>query len=249
MQNLVAEAVGTMILILLGDGAVANVVLKGTKSHNSGWIVITVGWGIAVTIAVYAVGRISGAHINPAVTVALATIGSFAWADVPGYVAAQMLGALIGAVLVWVMFLPHWKVTEDPALKLGVFCTGPAIRNPLANLICEVIGTAVLLFGVLAIAGNAQTLSRPGDVDLSLVFSRGLQPLLVGILVLGIGVSLGGPTGYAINPARDLGPRIAHAVLPISGKGGSDWEYAWIPVVGPLIGGVIGAGMYSLVGF
>jgi glycerol uptake facilitator protein len=225
------------------------VVLKGTKSHNSGWIVITVGWGIAVTIAVYAVGRISGAHINPAVTVALATIGSFAWADVPGYLAAQMLGALIGAVLVWVMFLPHWRVTEDPALKLGVFCTGPAIRNPLANLISEVIGTAVLLFGVLAIAGNAQTLSRPGDVDLSLVFSRGLQPLLVGILVLGIGVSLGGTTGYAINPARDLGPRIAHALLPISGKGGSDWEYAWIPVVGPLIGGVIGAGMYSLVGF
>lgn len=249
MQSLVAEALGTMMLILLGDGAVANVVLKGTKSENSGWIVITVGWGIAVAVAVYAVGRISGAHLNPAVTVGLAAIGSFPWADVPGYLAAQMAGAFTGAVLVWLMFLPHWRITEDPALKLGVFATGPAIRNTGANLFCEVIGTAVLLFGILAIAGNAQTLARPGDVDLSLVFSRGLQPLLVGILVLGIGVSLGGTTGYAINPARDLAPRIAHAILPIPGKGGSDWEYSWIPVVGPLIGGVLGAGMYLLIGF
>jgi glycerol uptake facilitator protein len=249
MQSLVAEALGTMILILLGDGAVANVVLKGTKSENSGWIVITVGWGIAVTIAVYAVGRISGAHINPAVTIGLATIGSFPWADVPGYVAAQLVGAIIGAVLVWLMFLPHWRITNDPATKLAVFSTSPAIRNRGTNLFVEVIGTALLLFGILAIAGNAQALSRPGDVDLSLVFSHGLQPLLVGILVLGIGVSLGGTTGYAINPARDLGPRIAHAFLPIPGKGGSDWEYAWIPVVGPLVGGILGSGMYFLIGF
>jgi glycerol uptake facilitator protein len=230
MQSLLAEAVGTMILILLGDGVVANVVLDRTKGHNSGWIVITMGWAVAVTIAVYAVGRISGAHLNPAVTIALATIGSFPWAQVPGYVAAQMIGAILGATLVWLMYLPHWGVTKDPGSKLAVFATGPAIRNTAANVIGELIGTAVLVFGILAIAANAQTLSKPGDVDLSFVFSRGLQPLLVGVLILGIGLSLGGPTGYAINPARDLGPRIMHAILPIAGKGGSDWEYSWVPV-------------------
>jgi glycerol uptake facilitator protein len=249
MQSLLAEFVGTMLLVLLGDGVVANVVLNRTKGENSGWIVITVGWGVAVTMAVYAVGRISGAHLNPAVTLGLAAIGSFPWADVPGYVAAQMIGAFAGAVLVWLTYLPHWQVTSDPGAKLGVFATGPAIRNPPANLITEIVGTAVLLFGILAIAANAQTLSKPGDVDLSFVFSRGLQPLLVGVLVLGIGLSLGGPTGYAINPARDLGPRLAHAVLPIPGGGASDWEYAWIPVVGPIVGGVAGAGLYFIIGF
>jgi glycerol uptake facilitator protein len=249
MQSLVAEVVGTMLLVLLGDGVVANVVLSRTKGQNSGWIVITVGWAVAVAMAVYAVGRISGAHLNPAVTIGLAAIGSFPWTDVPGYVAAQMAGAFLGAVLVWMTYLPHWKVTADPGLKLAVFCTGPAIRNPVSNVIGEVIGTAVLLFGILAIAANAQTLSRPGDVDLSFVFSRGLQPLLVGVLVLGIGLSLGGPTGYAINPARDLGPRLAHAVLPIPGKGSSDWDYAWIPVVAPIIGGLLGAGLYFMIGF
>ena len=249
MQTLLAEVIGTMILILLGDGVVANVVLDRTKGQNSGWIVITAGWAIAVAVAVYAVGRISGAHLNPAVTIALATIGSFPWAEVPGYIGAQMLGAILGAVLVWLMYLPHWRATADPGSKLAVFCTGPAIRNPGANFIGEVIGTAVLLFGILAIAANAQTLSKPGDVDLSFVFSRGLQPLLVGILVFGIGLSLGGPTGYAINPARDLGPRLAHAFLPIAGKGGADWDYAWIPVVAPIVGGIAGAGLYSLIGF
>jgi glycerol uptake facilitator protein len=249
MQTLLAELVGTLMLVLLGDGVVANVVLNRTKGQNSGWIVITVGWGIAVAMAVYAVGRISGAHLNPAVTIGLATIGSFAWSDVPGYLAAQMIGGFLGAVIVWLMYLPHWAATPDAGLKLAVFCTGPAIRRPGANFIGEVIGTAVLLFGILAIAANAQTLSRPGDVDLSFVFSRGLQPLLVGVLVLGIGVSLGGPTGYAINPARDLAPRLAHAVLPIPGKGPSDWDYAWIPVVAPLIGGILGAGMYFVIGF
>lgn len=249
MQTVLAEAIGTMLLVLLGDGVVANVVLNRTKGQNGGWIVITVGWGVAVAMAVYAVGRISGAHINPAVTIGLAMIGSFPWADVPGYLLAQLVGAFVGAVLVWVAYLPHWRVTADPASKLGVFATGPAVRSPAANFITEVIGTAVLLFGILAIAANAQTLSRPGDVDLSFVFSRGLQPLLVGVLVLGIGLSLGGPTGYAINPARDLGPRIAHALLPIPGKGSSDWEYAWVPVLGPLLGGAIGAGAYFLVGF
>jgi glycerol uptake facilitator protein len=249
MQTLLAEAVGTMLLVLLGDGVVANVVLNRTKGQNSGWIVITVGWAVAVAMAVYAVGRISGAHINPAVTIGLALIGSFSWADVPGYLLAQMVGAFAGAVLVWLAYLPHWRVTADPASKLGVFATGPAVQHPAGNLITEIVGTAVLLFGILAIASNAQTLSRPGDVDLSFVFSRGLQPLLVGVLVLGIGLSLGGPTGYAINPARDLAPRLAHAILPIPGKGSSDWGYSWIPVVGPLIGGAIGAGAYFLIGF
>ena len=249
MQTLLAELVGTLMLVLLGDGVVANVILNKTKGHNSGWIVITVGWGIAVATAVYAVGRISGAHLNPAVTIGLAAIGSFNWAEVPGYIAAQMIGGFLGAIIVWLMYWPHWSVTADPGVKLAVFCTGPAIRKPAANVVGEIIGTAVLLFGILAIAANAQTLSKPGDVDLSFVFSRGLQPLLVGVLVLGIGVSLGGPTGYAINPARDLAPRLAHAVLPIKGKGTSDWEYAWIPVVGPIVGGVIGAGLYAVIGF
>ena len=249
MQNFLAELLGTMLLVILGDGVVANVVLNRTKGQNSGWIVITVGWGVAVAMAVYAVGRLSGAHLNPAVTVALAATGSFSWAEVPSYVAAQMIGAFLGAIVVWLAYLSHWSGTQAPGDKLAVFCTGPAVRATVPNLITEIIGTAVLLFGILAIAANAQTLSKAGDVDLTLVFSRGLQPLLVGVLVLGIGVSLGGPTGYAINPARDLGPRLAHALLPIPGKGGSDWEYGWIPVVGPLIGGVVGAGLYFLVGF
>jgi glycerol uptake facilitator protein len=249
MQNLLAELIGTALLVLLGDGVVANVVLNRTKGQNGGWIVITMGWGVAVAMAVYAVGRISGAHLNPAVTVGLATIGSFPWPDVPGYIAAQLVGAFAGGVLVWLSYLSHWSSTPDPGAKLAVFSTGPAIRSTPANLICEIIGTAVLLFGILAIAANAQTLSRPGDVDLSYVFSRGLQPLLVGVLVLGIGLSLGGPTGYAINPARDFGPRLAHALLPIPGKGSSDWEYAWIPIAGPLVGGVLGAGLYFVIGF
>jgi glycerol uptake facilitator protein len=249
MESVVAEIVGTMILVLLGDGVVANVLLARTKGQNSGWIVIAVGWGVAVAMAVYAVGRISGAHLNPAVTIGLAAIGSFPWADVPGYVLGQMVGGFAGAVLVWLMYWPHWAPTADADLKLAVFATGPAIPHAPSNLISEILGTTVLLFGVLAIAGNAQTLSRPGDLDLSLVFSRGLQPLLVGVLVLGIGVSLGGPTGYAINPARDLGPRLAHAVLPIPGKRDPSWSYAWIPVVGPLAGGVLGAVLYRAVGF
>jgi glycerol uptake facilitator protein len=249
MQTLLAELIGTMMLVVLGDGVVANVVLTGTKGEKSGWIVITTGWGVAVAMAVYAVGRISGAHLNPAVTIALATIGSFSWAEVPGYIGAQMLGAFAGAMIVYIAYLPHWRATSDPGSKLAVFSTGPAIRHTGANLAAEIIGTAALLFGILAIAGNAQTLVKPGDVDLSAVFSRGLQPLLVGILVLGVGLSLGGPTGYAINPARDLGPRIAHAILPIPGKGSSDWSYAWIPVVGPIIGGLVGAGLYAVIGF
>ncbi|HXH05654.1 MAG TPA: MIP/aquaporin family protein [Vicinamibacterales bacterium] len=249
MQPYMAEAVGTMLLVLLGDGVVANVLLARSKGENGGWIVVTTGWGLAVALAVYAVGRISGAHINPAVTVALASVGAFPAAQVPLYVAAQLAGAFAGAVLVWVAYLPHWRATIDPDRKLAVFCTAPAVRRLPANFVAELIGTAVLLFGVLAIAANAQMLTAPGQVDLSVVFRHGLQPLLVGLLVWAIGLSLGGPTGYAINPARDLGPRLAHALLPIPGKRDADWGYGWIPVVAPLAGGIAGAWLYAAVGF
>ncbi len=245
MQQYLAEFVGTMILIILGDGVVAGVLLRNSKAENSGWIVITFGWAVAVMVAVYCVGRISGAHINPAVTLGLASIGEFSWADVPGYIIAQFLGAFVGAVIVWLAYLPHWGETADSGLKLGVFSTAPAIYNTTANLITEIIGTAVLVFGVLGIVSNAGAMGS----DLASVFSTGIAPLLVGLLVLGIGLSLGGPTGYAINPARDLGPRLAHAVLPIAGKGGNDWGYSWIPVVGPIIGGILGALLFKLLGF
>ena len=227
-----------MLLITLGDGVVANVVLQKTKGHNSGWIVITTGWAMAVTIGVYCVNSFSGAHLNPAVTLGLAAIGKFAWAQVPLYVAAQMLGAFLGAVLVWLAYHPHWAATPDQGAKLAVFSTGPAIRSPFANLVCEIIGTAVLVCGVLAIL-------RPENLVPNTGFDKGFAPFLVGLLVWSIGLSLGGPTGYAINPARDLGPRLAHALLPIAGKGGSDWGYAWIPVVGPILGGVLGAAFFN----
>lgn len=249
MQVYLAEFIGTMILVLLGDGVVAGVLLRYSKAENAGWIVITIGWGMAVAIAVYSVGWVSGAHINPAVTVGLASIGQFEWAMVPGYIIAQLLGAFVGAVLVWLAYRDHWAATDDPGLKLGVFSTAPGIRNTLSNCITEVIGTAMLVFGVLAIGANAAAIGTSGQVDLSVVFATGMAPLLVGLLVLAIGLSLGGPTGYAINPARDLGPRIAHAILPIAGKGGSDWGYAWIPVVAPLVGGVLGAVLYNILGF
>ncbi len=246
MEVYLAEFVGTLILCLLGNGVVAAVLLRKSKAENSGWIVITFGWAMAVTVAVYAVGAISGAHINPAVTVGLASIGVFPWAQVPGYIIAQFLGAFSGAVLAYVVYLEHWKETADPTLKLGVFSTIPEIRNTVSNLITEVIATAMLVFGVVAIVANANNFA---DRDLGAIFSVGVVPLIIGFLVLSIGLSLGGPTGYAINPARDLGPRIAHAVLPIPGKGGSDWSYSWIPVVGPLVGGIIGALLYQLLGF
>lgn len=249
MDIYVAEFVGTMLLIILGDGVVANVCLKRSKGEASGWIVIATGWGLGVAMAVYCVGRISGAHINPAVTVGLASIGAFSWAQVPGYIVAQLLGAFAGAVVVWLTYLPHWEITKDPATKLGIFSTIPAIRNRPANFLTEVIGTAVLLYGLLAIGDNAQQLTTPEDLDLSVVFSGGIQPFLAGALVFGIGLSLGGPTGYAINPARDLGPRIAHSLLPIAGKGDSDWNYAWVPIVAPFLGGVLGAFFYYALGF
>ena len=234
MDNIfVSELIGTAILILLGDGVVAAVLLNQSKAQNGGWIVITLGWGMAVAVAVYAVAQFSGAHINPAVTVGFATIGVTEWGDVPQYLAGEFAGAFVGACLVFLAYLPHWGITEDPGLKLAVFSTGPAVRKTGANLVTEVIGTMILVMGVLAIVD-------PGNE-----LSSGLAPLLVGLLVLSIGLSLGGPTGYAINPARDLGPRIAHAVLPIAGKGDSDWQYSWIPVVGPLAGGIIGAVLYN----
>jgi glycerol uptake facilitator protein len=223
-----AEVIGTAILILLGDGVVAAVLLAQSKAQNSGWIVITFGWGMGVAMAVYAVGQFSGAHLNPAVTFGFALMGNTEWGDVPKYFAGEFVGAFIGATLVWAAYSNHWRATEDPGLKLAVFCTAPAIRNTVANIITEIIGTFLLVFGVLAIVAN----EAPG--------TSGLIPLLVGLLVFAIGLSLGGPTGYAINPARDLGPRIMHAILPIPGKGPSDWGYAWIPVVAPLIGGALG---------
>lgn len=240
MSVYLAEFVGTMLLVTLGDGVVANVVLNRTKGHAGGWIVIASGWGLAVALAVYCVGWISGAHLNPAVTVALAALGQggFSWAQVPGYVLAQLAGGLAGGVLVWLAYLPHWEVTEDRAAKLAVFCTGPEIRRSGANLLTEIIGTFVLVLGVLAIL-RPENLSPAGGWDV------GFGPLLVGLIVGSIGLSLGGPTGYAINPARDLGPRIAHALLPIAGKGGSDWGYAWVPIIEPLLGGLLAAGFYQ----
>jgi len=249
MEKYLAEFIGTAILLLLGNGVCANVTLAKSKARGSGWMVVATAWGLAVALAVYSVGRISGAHINPAVTVSLAAIGSFPWSQVPGYILAQLAGGFTGAALVWLTFLAHWKEHENPEEKLCIFATTPAIKNPVANLLSEIIGTAMLLFGILAIGDNAQALVAAENLDLSVVFSGGIQPLIVGFLVWGIGLSLGGPTGYAINPARDLGPRLAHALLPISGKGSSNWSYAWIPVVGPLTGGIAGAALYVFLAF
>ena len=232
MEQFIGEVIGTALLVIFGDGAVAAVVLNKSKAQNSGWIVITTGWAMGLAVAVYAVGSISGAHLNPAVTVALAVTGKFAWGSVPAYVAAQMAGALLGAIVVWLAYLAHWGETADAGLKLAVFSTGPAIRRNPHNLITEAIGTAVLVFGILAIVANTAAAQS------------GLTPLLIGLLLWGIGISLGAPTGYALNPARDLAPRIAHAILPIPGKGSSDWEYSWVPVVGPILGGVVGALAY-----
>lgn len=231
MTAFLGELVGTMILIIFGAGVVGGVVLKKSKAEGAGWIVITIGWGLAVAMGVYAVGNVSGAHLNPAVTVGLASIGEFPWADVPMYILAQMVGAIIGATIVYFNYLPHWKETEDTDAKLAVFSTIPAINHPLSNLTSEIIGTFALLLGILSIGANE--------------FTEGLNPLIVGALIVAIGMSLGGTTGYAINPARDLGPRIAHFFLPIPGKGKSNWRYAWIPVAGPIIGGSFGALFYQ----
>ncbi|MBI3865106.1 MAG: aquaporin family protein [Planctomycetia bacterium] len=231
MTEYTAEFVGTALLILLGDGVVANVLLKQTKGHQAGWIVITLGWAMAVYAGVIVASPASEAHLNPAVTVGMAIAGKFAWDQAPAIIAAQMLGACAGAGLVWLLYKNHFDVTDDGDAKLAVFCTGPAIRSSVLNTVSEVAGTFVLVFAALMISTPAGTLGS-------------LQALPIALVVLAIGLSLGGTTGYAINPARDLGPRIMHALLPIPGKRDSDWGYAWVPVAGPIGGAILAAVLY-----
>lgn len=232
------ELLGTMVLIVFGVGVVGGVLLKWSKAQEAGWVVITLGWGLAVTMGIYVSGTASDAHLNPAVTLGFAAIGEFPWSKVPSYISGQLIGAIIGATIVFINYLPHWRETKDKATKLAVFATAPGtsdiVRKPLQNLVSEMVGTFILLFALLFLVG-------PNN------FSEGLSPIVVGLLIVAIGMSLGGATGYAINPARDLGPRIAHALLPIPGKGTSDWGYAWIPVLGPIIGGVYGGLLYQAV--
>ncbi len=235
MHPIIAEFIGTALLLLLGNGVVANVVLKDTKGAVAGWLAITVGWGIAVFVAVFVVAAYSGAHINPAVTLGLAIAGQFGWAQVPAYLAGQFAGGAAGAFLVWLHYRDHFDITEDGNAKLAAFCTAPAIRKTGSNVISEVIGTFVLVFAVLYIAEPEVGLGA-------------LDAIPVGLLVLAIGVSLGGTTGYAINPARDLSPRIMHALLPIRNKRDSDWSYAWIPVAGPALGGIAAGALFLLLG-
>jgi glycerol uptake facilitator protein len=247
MNIVIGEIIGTMLLILLGDGVVANALLSKSKGQGGGgggaWIMITTAWALAVFVGAYSSAAVSGAHLNPAVTVGLIVAGVTPAADLPMYVIGQFIGAFIGATLVWLMYLPHWAETEDKGLKLACFSTGPAIRNTMTNLIGEIIGTFVLMFGILTIKGVTMD-TGSGAVSMSMG-ALGIIP--VAFLVWAIGLSLGGPTGYAINPARDLGPRIMHFVLPIAGKGDSDWGYSWIPVVGPIIGAVIAGALYLAV--
>ncbi|HKK46146.1 MAG TPA: MIP/aquaporin family protein [Balneolaceae bacterium] len=247
LSKYLAEVFGTFILCLLGNGVVANVILSKTKGEGGGgggaWILINAGWGFAVAIAVYATGWVSGAHINPAVTIGLAVIGEFSWSLVPGYLLAQLLGGFLAGVVVYFTYKQHFELTDDPAVKLGVFATAPAIRNLRWNTITEIIGTAVLLIGILGITSGAT--GSPGKIEGEFITGGvvgGMQPFIIGVLVWAIGMSLGGPTGYAINPARDLGPRLAHAILPIKGKGPNDWIYGLtVPIIGPIIGGIIGS--------
>jgi len=233
MSPFLAEFIGTMFIILLGNGVVANVLLAKSKGQNGGWIVITFGWAIAVFVGVYSSATVSGAHLNPAISIALAAIGKFEWALVPSYILAQLLGAMTGSLLMWLAYKKHFDEVNDADAMMAIFCTAPAIRNTVANLATEIIGTFVLMLGVLFIAAPQNSLGA-------------LDALPVALLVLGIGLSLGGPTGYAINPARDLGPRIIHFILPIKNKRNSDWSYSWVPVVGPIIGALIAVGVWSL---
>ncbi len=239
MSLLAAEILGTMLLVLLGNGVVANVVLNGTKGNNSGWIVITTGWALAVFVGVVVAAPYSGAHLNPAVTVGLAVAGKIAWTAVPEYLAGEMIGAMLGAFLVWLFYKDHFSQTQDEASKLACFSTGPAIRNPFSNVISELIGTFVLVFVIFYLTGSEIELANDASAKIGL---GSIGALPVAFLVWVIGLALGGTTGYAINPARDLGPRIMHTILPV--KGSSDWSYAWIPVIGPILGAVIAAGLY-----
>ena len=240
MSDFTAELLGTMFLILLGTGVVANVVLKGTKGNDAGWMVITTGWALSVFVGVVVAGPYSGAHLNPAVTLGLAIAGKFAWSKVALYIIAQMLGAIIGATLMWIVYKDHFNATTDPDAQLSVFSTGPAIKNRVFNLLSEIVGTFVLVFVVFYFT-NAELTSDASPIGLG---SIGALP--VAFLVWAIGLGLGGTTGYAINPARDLGPRIAHAILPIKEKGSSEWKYAWIPIAGPLIGATIAGLLFLL---
>jgi len=234
MSPFLGELIGTAILVLLGDGVVANVILKNTKGSNGGWIVITTGWAMAVFVGVFVASGASGGHLNPAVTLALAASGQFAWSKVLLYLVAQMFGACLGAFLVWLLYKSHFDITENREVKLAVFCTAPQIRSPLLNFFSEFIGTFVLVFAVLHITGPKGGLGS-------------LDALPVALVVLVIGLSLGGTTGYAINPARDLGPRLMHFLLPIPNKGSSDWPYAWIPIAGPILGGLLAVLIHHLV--
>jgi len=233
MTKLIAEFVGTMILIYLGDGVCANCTLAKTKGQNGGWMVIATGWAFAVGIPAFIFGNISGAHFNPALTIGLAAIGKFPADEVAGYVIAQMLGGIVGAVLVWITYFPHWEQTDDKEAKLGVFCTAPAIRKLPLNFLTEFLVTALLVFLILGVGTQHA--------------AAGFGTFFVTTIIWSIGLSLGGPTGYAMNPARDLGPRIAHAILPIAGKGSSDWSYSWVPVLGPILGGIVGAAFFALI--
>ena len=232
MSVYIAEFIGTAVLLYFGNSINAATSLKYSYAKDSGWIVTAIGWGLAVTFGIYAVGTISGAHLNPAVTTSLAIAGEIEWNLVPGYIIAQVLGAMLGAALTWIQYLPHWGKTEDQATKLGVFCTSGAIDQKGSNLVSEMLGTMVLIFGLLMIGANE--------------FTEGLNPLVVGGLIAIIGMAQGGSTGYAINPARDFGPRLTHFLLPIKGKGHSNWGYSWVPVLGPIIGGGTGAALYYL---
>lgn len=234
MKPFLGELIGTALLILLGDGVVANVLLKGTKGNNSGWIVITLGWALAVFVGVVASSPMSDAHLNPAVTIAMAYAGKISWTLLPTYIGAQMLGAMLGAFLVWAQYKQHFDATEDQNMKLGVFCTGPAIRSPFWNTISEIIGTFVLVYAALSLA------SPSGQIG-------AISSLPIAGIVAVIGISLGGTTGYAINPARDLGPRIMHCLLPIPNKRDGDWSYAPIPIIGPIIGGLLAAIVHGAV--
>lgn len=233
MSPFMGELIGTLVLILLGNGVVAGTLLKKSKAQNSGWVAITLGWGLAVTFAIYIVDNISGAHLNPAVTIAFACIGLFPWSEVPSYIGAQLMGAFLGSIFVWLQYFPHWKETKNQEIILSVFSTSPAITSWPSNLLSEIIGTAVFVFSILAMSHNKVT--------------DGLLPIIIGALIVSIGLSLGGTTGFALNPARDFGPRLAHQILPICNKGSSDWGYAWIPIIGSTIGGIIGAICFQLI--
>jgi glycerol uptake facilitator protein len=240
MSEFTAELIGTMLLIILGNGVVANVVLKGTKGYNGGWMVITTGWALAVYVGVVFASPYSGAHLNPAVTIALAIAGKFAWAKVLSYVIAQLLGSMLGAFIVWVIYRDHFTSTNEPATEMAVFCTAPAIHNRLFNLLSEIVGTFVLVF-VIFYFTNAEITDAKTPIGLG---SLGAIP--VAFLVWAIGLSLGGTTGYAINPVRDFGPRLVHAIVPLKNKSGSNWAYGWIPIIGPFVGAALAAGLYML---